>query len=91
MIIFKNKVGGRPPSLAQVIASLKSQFKTERFIAINNNKDRFFKGFWSPFSCYKTSVYQMFVCQKRSRDQKLKGQYKYVLLIWILCGQDDRH
>ena len=48
MIIFKNKGGGRSPRLAQVIASLKSQFKTERFIATNNNKDRFFRGFWSP-------------------------------------------
>ena len=28
MIIFKNKVGGRPHRMAQVIASLKSQFKT---------------------------------------------------------------
>ena len=48
MIIFKNKLDGRPPSLAQVIASLKSQFKTERFIASNYNKDRFLRGFWSP-------------------------------------------
>ena len=33
----------RPPSLTQVIASLKSQFKTEQNIASNNNKDIFFK------------------------------------------------
>ena len=48
MIIFKNKVEMRAPRLPQVIASLKLQFKTEKSIASNNNKERFFNGFWSP-------------------------------------------
>ena len=45
--IFKNK-GGNPPKLIQVINSLKNQFKVERFTAKCNNKERFFRGFWSP-------------------------------------------
>ena len=48
MIIFKNKVEMRAPRLAQVIASLKLQFKTEKSIANKNNKEVFFNGFWSP-------------------------------------------
>ena len=38
LIIFRNKVEGRTPRLTQVIASLKSQFITERYLASNNNK-----------------------------------------------------
>ena len=45
--IFKNK-GKRPPTLVQIIATLKNQFKTERFTASCNGKERFFRGFWSP-------------------------------------------
>ena len=45
--IFKNK-GGNPPNLIQIVNSLKKQFKTERFTAKCNNKERFFRGFWSP-------------------------------------------
>ena len=48
MIIFKNKVEKKTPGLAQIIASLKLQFKTEKSIASNNNKEKFFNGFWSP-------------------------------------------
>ena len=48
MIIFKNKMEMRAPRLPQVIASLKLQFKTEKSIASNNNKEVSFNGFWSP-------------------------------------------
>ena len=45
--IFKNK-GGNSPKLIQILNSLKNQFKAERFTAKCNNKERFFRGFWSP-------------------------------------------
>ena len=45
--LFKNK-GKKPPTLAQIIAMLKSQFKIERFTASCNGKERFLRGFWSP-------------------------------------------
>ena len=43
MIIFKNKVEKKTPRLAQVIASLILQFKTEKSIALeSNNRESFF-------------------------------------------------
>ena len=38
----------KPPTLNQVLAMLKSQFRIEKFHAERSGKLRFFRGFWAP-------------------------------------------
>ena len=46
--IFQNKTSNRIVTIDQIIATLKEQFKTEKYVANFNGKNTFFKGFWSP-------------------------------------------
>ena len=43
--IYQNKSKRKKTSLNQVIGNLKSQFKSERYIAATNNKLKYFRGF----------------------------------------------
>ena len=46
--IFINREQSKPPTLNQVLAMLKSQFRIEKFNAERSDKLRFFRGFWAP-------------------------------------------
>ena len=46
--IFQNKEKSKPPTLIQILAMLKSQFKIEKFNAEKTGKRKFFRVFWAP-------------------------------------------